>query len=394
MKKNIAILIPKLTNGGAERVASNLSLYLSEDKYNKHVIVYDADKRDYPFEGELISLDSKSIVNPFGKIINFIKRVYKLKKIKKEHNIHTTISLLSGPNLVNIFAKRNDKVIVSVRNFVSKSSSGFYGRIFNLSIKLLYSKADIIVAVSNTIRNDLVTNFGLNEKKIKVIYNPYDIQKIRELAQEKIEEEYRDIFNNPTIITAGRLTKQKGHWHLLRAFKKINEEIPSTNLVILGQGELEDYLKKLAIEMKIDKDVYFVGFKNNPFKYISRSTVFVLTSLFEGFPNALCEAMATNIPVISADCKSGPREILAPNKDITIESKGIEYEEYGILLPTCDGKMYKFDDELTNQEECLYKSIVTTILNKDILNNYKIHSSKRVKDLSMKTIMKIWENII
>ena len=96
-------------------------------------------------------------------------------------------------------------------------------------------------------KKDLIKNYGLEEEKIKVIYNPYDIEKIRSLASEPIEDNYKEVFKNPTIITVGRLSKQKGQWHLIRAFKKVKEEIPNAKLVILGQGELQDYLIKLTI---------------------------------------------------------------------------------------------------------------------------------------------------
>lgn len=394
LKKNIAILIPQLAGGGAERVASNLSMYLSEDKYQKYIIVHDAEKADYPYRGKLINLETKAIKNPLGKIKNFIMRINKLKTLKKEYNIHTTISLLSGPNLLNILTKKDDKVIVSVRNFVSKSSNGLYGKLFKLSIKVLYNKADAIVAVSQSIKNNLIKNFGLDENKIKIIYNPYDIEKINKLVKEEIEEEYKEVFKNPTIITAGRLSRQKGQWHLIRAFKKIKEIIPDAKLVVLGQGELEAYLKQLTVDLELEDDVYFLGFQKNPFKYIAKSTVYVFPSLYEGFPNALCEAMTCGIPVISADCKSGPREILAPNTDIYIETGEIEYVEYGILVPTCDGIMYKFDDELTNQEQILCKCITGIMKNKDDLKKYSQRSTDRIKAFNMKKIIKVWEDEI
>lgn len=111
-------------------------------------------------------------------------------------------------------------------------------------------------------------------------------------------------------------------------------------LAILGRGELEDYLKQLACEMDLEKDVYFLGFQKNPFKFISKSKIYVFPSLYEGFPNALCEAMACGVTVISSDCKSGPREILAPETNIDGETKIIEYAKYGMLLPVCDDNCY------------------------------------------------------
>ncbi len=395
MKKNIAILIPTLTGGGAEKVAANLSLHLPEDKFQKYVIVYDDTKIDYPYGGKLVNLNSKVSRNLLGKTMNFIMRINKVRKIKKKFNIQVTISLLEGPNLVNILTKRNDKIIVSVRNFPSKSLIGFYGKLNKILMKLLYKKANTIVVVSKAIKNDLVNNFNLNEEKIKVIYNFYDIKTIQKLSEEPIEEEYKNVFEKPVIINAGRLSKQKGQWHLIRAFKKVKEEIPEVKLVILGEGELENYLRKLAVDLKLEKDIYFLGFKKNPYKYIARSSVFVFPSLYEGFPNALVEAMACGITVISSDCKSGPREILAPDTDFGRETKNnIEFAKYGVLVPVCDGKFYKYDDKLTYQEEILYKSIVNILQNPSIQKSYYVKSIKRAFDFSKENIIKIWQSEI
>lgn len=394
MKKNIAILVPQLAGGGAERVASNLLLHLPDEKYNKFLIVFDDKKIDYPYKGKLINLDTAATTNPLGKIKNFIKRIYRLRKVKKIYNIDTTISLLSSSNIVNILSRQNDKVIVSVRNYISKSSEGFYGMLYRLLIKILYNKADLVIAVSNLVKNDLISSFRIKDDKIKVIYNPYDLEKIRKLASEEIEIEYQEIFKFPTIITVGRLTKQKGQWHLIRAFKKVKEVLPDVKLVILGQGELEDYLKKLTIKFELEKDVYFLGFQKNPFKYINRSTIYVFPSLYEGFPNALCEAMACGIPVISADCKSGPREILAPETDITRETKELEYGEYGILVPVCDGHMYDYNDSITREEQILSKSIVELLENQALLKQYSIKVLSRIKDFEQEIIIKLWEKEI
>lgn len=291
-------------------------------------------------------------------------------------------------------SRRNDKVIVSVRNFISKELKGFYGKLNKLSIKCLYNKADEVVVVSKAIKEDLVKNFGLKENKIKVIYNPYDIVKINQLAEEEIAEDQIKIFNNPIIITAGRLSEQKGQWHLIRAFKKVKFEIPDAKLIILGQGELKDYLRQLASDLKLENDIYFLGFQKNPFKYIARSNIYVLPSLYEGFPNALCEAMACRVPVISSDCKSGPREILAPETDINIEAQDIEYNKFGILVPVCDGIMYRYDEELTKEEELLSSSIINLLKNKEIQEKYAVEAFNRVKDFSKENIIKNWENII
>src|SRR5690625_2500259 len=133
------------------------------------------------------------------------------------------------------------------------------------------------------------------------MYNFYYIEGINELAKEPVEQRFELLFDHPTIITVGRLTKQKGHWHLIRAFKIVKNEIPNAKLVILGDGPLKSYLISLSKQLELEDDVYFLGFQKNPFKYLVNSDVYAFPSLYEGFPNALCEAMACGLPVISTD---------------------------------------------------------------------------------------------
>lgn len=393
-KRNIAIIVPNLRGGGAERVVSNLSLYLSDKKYNKYIILYSAEKIEYPYRGNLIDLNIKAINNSFVKIFNLIRRIYKLKRIKRKLHIQISISFLESANIVNIFSKDKDRVIVSIRNFKSKSSNGLYGKIYNCLIKMFYNRVDMLVAVSKGIKRDLVKNYGIKENKIKVIYNLYDLEKIQELSKEKIEDEYKEIFNFPVIINVGRLTRQKGQWHLIRAFKKVKEKITNIKLIILGIGELEDYLKQLVEELNLEKDVFFLGFQKNPFKFISKSKIYAFPSLYEGFPNALVEAMACGIPVISSDCRSGPREILAPESNINKETKNIEYAKYGVLIPVCNDNYYNACFSLTSEETILAKSITELYSSKELLKKYTGKSKERAKDFDKNRIILEYEDIL
>lgn len=395
MKKKIAILIPKMYGGGAERVAANLSNYLSDEQYEKYMIVYDSKNVQYTFNGEIIDLKTRKTKNSLVKVKNFIKRVYLTRKLKKKKKIDVTISLLSNPNLVNICSRKKDKVIISVRNFISESSTGFYGKIHKRLIMLMYNKADTIVVVSQALKEDLIKNFNIFKEKIQVINNFYDIENIRKLASEPVEKELQYIFSKPTVVTVGRLTEQKGQWHLIRAFKYVREKIPDAKLLILGQGSLEEYLKNLSSQLELSNDVHFLGFQSNPFKYISKSDIYILPSLYEGFPNALCEAMACGLPVISSDCKSGPREILSQSESSkTYPVSEINYTDYGILIPTCDGNKYNADTPLTLEELLMAESLIKLFKNKDLLMQYKKLSSQRAKHFKVEDIITKWEKLI
>jgi len=185
-----------------------------------------------------------------------------------------------------------------------KGISGFINRTL---IKLLYPKADLLFANSKGNAIDLENNFKI--KNIQVIYNPFDIDKIKEKSKESVN--LKSGFN---FVTIGRLDEGKNHQLLIKAMREIEG-----NLYIIGDGVLRGYLEQLIYTLNLTDRVFLVGKQKNPYKYLSKADTFLFSSNREGFPNVLVEALACEIPIISTDCKSGPREILAPDSDITFK---------------------------------------------------------------------------
>ncbi|MBU2544905.1 glycosyltransferase [Patescibacteria group bacterium] len=356
----VAFLINSMAGGGSERVVSILLKNLSrENKQFFLILLEDKICYDIPKDVKIIKLNSK--------FLGFLK----LKKIIKENNIDTVISFLERSNYTNILAKKfgaNHKVYIGERcNTLEYYSDKSFKSLSSLFlIRKLYKKADLIIVNSYGIKDMLVKGFKLNEKKIKTIYNPIDIEEISKLSKNPLDN--KEIFTHPVIISVGRLIKEKGHKHLINAFKQVQEVIQETRLVILGEGELDKDLKELVKELKLEDKVHFFGFQRNPFNFLARSKIFVLSSLTEGFPNSLIEAMACNVPVISTNCPSGPSEI-------------IQDQESGILIPV-------------NDEKILAKSILKILKNQSLADKLSVNGRRKVEDFSVKNIIDQYEIII
>nr|WP_081663520.1 glycosyltransferase [Clostridium paraputrificum] len=376
--KNLAILIPTLSIGGAERVAANLSIGLSR-YYNVFIIVYNRTENEYAHNDNIICLESKFYKGVLGKAYGFFKKIFQIRKIKKEYNIDISLSLLDMPSILNILSRYRDKVIVSVRNYKSREVNGITGKIDKMMISTFYNKADLVIACSELIKEDMIENFNVKREKIITIYNPYNIEDIKEKCKEEISD--YDVNNKKFIVNVGRLTNQKGQDHLLRAFKIVKQSIADINLVIVGVGELEESLKKLAIDLGIFDSVFFVGFEKNPFKFIDKSEVYVLSSLFEGFPNTMLEAMICGAPIVSTDCKSGPREILCDIYDKNKVYNKFTEADYGIITPD-----FVESNNIESCEKELAEAIILLLKNDELKKHYSKKSKSRGDEFSLSSI--------
>lgn len=387
--KKIAIIIQNLNGGGAERTAANLSLYFSE-KYEIHLIVFDGRVISYPYGGMLHDLKVYPSKNKVQKAINVIRRVIKASLLKKKYGIETTISLMEESNIVNLLSDSGDKKITSIRNFVSKSS---YNSLFeNFVMKLVRSKSDCVVALSKGVEEDLIDNCGVPKKIVTTIYNPCDGELLREKAQKHANE--ANGMAEYSVSTMGRLTDQKGQWHLIRAFKKVVEKIPEAKLYIFGQGVLEEKLKSLASNLNISNNVEFMGFVEAPHAYIAQSKVFAFPSLYEGLGNVLLEAMACGVACVAADCYSGPREVLAPGTKVVENLDDIECANYGILVSVGDKEHFNEIEPLTKDEIQLANAILLLLNDGQKRRYYGKKSLERVKAFSPEKIMSDWELLL
>lgn len=235
-------------------------------------------------------------------------------------------SLLSLPQFILLMRKyKPDCLIINlvgfapliVKNFFCKNcfvinSIQGYPR-FNFTRKIIwkifYNRSDLIVTMTDLSKQKLIKEAGILEGKIIKINNPVINRSIRILAKEKICNEYEKIFADKyCIVSAGRLTRQKNFLSLLRVINKINKDkIRNIFLFILGEGELRKQLNSFIKKNNLS-NVKLLGYKKNPFKYIARSSLYVSSSLWEDPGHSLIEAGFLNIPILTSNCMSGPKE--------------------------------------------------------------------------------------
>lgn len=328
MREKIIFFLPSLEAGGTERNVVNLANAMNLDGYEVLLILGEK-KGDFVQE-----------LNPGIPIIDVcaphsMGLFFALVKFFKTHNEGIFVSAFPRINIIvlaaKIFSGFSGKVIVtehsvfSMLPIISRNAwRGAFARVFMPWLaKMLYPRADAIICVSEGIAKDLASIIG-RDIKINVIYNPIISDTVYALADSPVDHSWFFDPNVPVILAAGRLVACKDYPTLLAAFALLVKQRP-VRLVILGDGPEKKSLEKLTEKLGLSRQVSFLGFKENPYAYMKKASVFVLSSLQEGFGNVIIEAMACGVPVVATDCPVGPGEI-------------ITHRENGILVPVQDPK--------------------------------------------------------
>jgi glycosyltransferase involved in cell wall biosynthesis len=310
-KRKISIFVPSMRGGGAERVMLALSEGLVKEGLDVDLVLVKAEGpylAQVPPEVRIVDLKANRVLASLPNLISYIRR----------ERPYAMLSTLTHANLIAIWAKCLARVPIRLvlrqceMGSLMKPSS-FKSFIFNHLRSWSYCRADKIIVVSKELGDELCKALKLPKESIQVIYNPVVSPELFRNAQSPINHPWFKSSKEPVILSAGRLSKQKDFVTLIKAFSIVRKKI-CCRLVILGEGEERTELEKLIKKLEIDKEVDLPGFVDNPYPYMAKASLFVLSSPSEGFPNVLVQAMAVGTPVISTDCKSGPSEILEGGK--------------------------------------------------------------------------------
>lgn len=393
MRKKVLMIIPRLAGGGAERVVSNLTLQL-QDKYEMDVLL-DYDEVEYPCAGNILQLNPgvKKAVGKLGHYRTYIRKFLCLYRMKREKYYDCYISHSKVSHVLNVLTGKHGKRTILVlhnksTNLQDSSICGF----MEWFARHYYQKADVLIAVSEGVRQEYIEKFGILPEKIVSIWNGNDIQKLQEQAIANLSLQQEEwLWPNQTVSTMGRFCRQKGQRHLVRAFSRVVEKMPNARLLLLGEGPLWDRLIRIVKTFHIEKNVVFCGFQENPFALLGRSNVFVFPSLWEGFGYALEEAICCGVPCISSDFEYGAREILHYEKKECI--KGPVYTDYGVLVPVCPESV-EDTAPLTAEEEMLADSILEVLTNEDYCKKVCQTNEGRLEEFSLDRMGEEWSKVI
>ena len=309
--KHIAFFIPCMEGGGAERVVINLLEEMLLQDIDLDLILAAAEGpllNQIPKQVRVVDLGAGRVINAILPLCRYLKQ-YKPQAL---------ISHMSHTNVISVLAKelartKTELILVEHNTFSASKSESMRAKLVPPLMKLVYPRANHVVGVSQAVSEDLETQLGLKKGQVKTIYNPVVNNNLITKAKAPLEHSWFIENAPPVFVAVGRLTVQKDFATLIKAFAMLRQK-KIARLIILGEGELRAELEVLTVNLGIANDVSMPGFVANPYTYMSKANAFVLSSLWEGLPTVLIEAMACGCPVISTNCPSGPREILEAGK--------------------------------------------------------------------------------
>ena len=320
--KDLAIFIPSMRGGGAERGTLKLAVGLARQGVSLDLVLARAEgpyMEDIPSEVPVVDLAASRTLTSLPGLVSYLRRV----------RPPVLLSSLDYANIVATWARTlsgtHPRLVLNEQNTMSRVAPNAIrrrGRLVPVLARRTYPRADAITTVSRGVAEDLVENIGIPPGNIHVIHNPVVTPELIARSREPVDDEWLTPAADPVLLAVGRLSPQKDYPTLLDAFAEVRGRRPA-KLLILGEGPLRTELESKVSSLGLEADVRMPGFVTNPFAYMHLCSVYVMSSLYEGLPTVLIEALASGARIVSTDCPSGPDEILDGGK-------------YGRLVPMSD----------------------------------------------------------
>lgn len=307
----IAFFIPSMGGGGGEKVILNLVSGFAERGFDIDLVLIRAEgpfMAEVPENVRIVDLKGRRLITAIPALLRYVrteKPVAFLSAFTAANIASVLVRKLSGIQTKLVLTEH------STRSAVAEDTRSLREKIYPFLMRHTYPRADAVVAVSGGVADDLSKVTGMARERITVIYNPVLTKRVFEQASfgKSLDHPWFQSGEPPVILGVGRLTRQKDFPTLIRAFNLVRQQ-RAARLMILGEGEDRAMLEGLIKELGLEDGVSLPGFDPNPYRYLARAAVFVLSSRWEGLPTVLIEAMGVGTPVVSTDCRSGPQEIL------------------------------------------------------------------------------------
>lgn len=330
-RRRLAIFLPSLAGGGAERAMLNLAHGIASRGYAVDLVLAQAVGPYLPEVGKsirLVDLEASRVLTSLPVLVRYLRSARPT----------ALLSALDYANVVALWARRlagvQTLLAVNEQNTISRSARHSVRRRQRMMPSLIaqfYPWADHVIGNSAGVTADLSQVTGIPHERIRTLYNPVITPELESKKQAPLDHAWF-VPGQPSVIAAvGRLTIQKDFPTLIKAFGQVRET-RDAKLLILGEGPDRVELESLVKRLGLDNDVSMPGFVANPYAYMARSALYVLSSRWEGLPTVLIEALYCGAPIVAADCPSGPREILAegthgklvPVGDVAALASGLE----------------------------------------------------------------------
>tara|TARA_Y100000591_G_C21797157_1_gene679997 strand:- start:142 stop:1305 length:1164 start_codon:yes stop_codon:yes gene_type:complete len=321
-----------------------------------------------------------------GRYNRFFKLVFSVIKLsKKISETDTVISFMELSNFINIITKiiyTKHRCIISVRISPDYYKSLWFGNLIIILMKLLYPFSDRIITNSKDNMDSLKKIIHTSDSKFEVINNAIDLKAVKNVK-------ITNYLPKKYLISMGRLVDQKNIFFQISLIKYLKKLGKNYKLLILGDGPLKDKIKLsinsvgLEYSSKLDKsdcDIIMLGHKDEPMSYFGNRCIFLSTSFNEGMPNSMLEAMARAVPIISSNCPTGPKELLAENELFEDDKK---YYKNGVLLPI---------PSINNLDLSNWSGVVIELMdNSNLYNHFSKRSVLKAEQFSSKIISTAWK---
>lgn len=317
----VAVFLPTLGGGGAERVMLNLA-----EAFDSQGVVVDVVVAERI--GELREAVPRSLTIVDLRAGRVSRSIFPLAKYLRTTRPDMLIASLGHANLAAVaarwWARSRTRIVVSEHLAVDLRATGVVDAAFRTLARWFYPRANAVVAVSDGVADTFSRATGLTREHIQVVYNPVLTPAYWHRVADECAHRWFAAGQRPVVLGVGRLNPQKDFVTLIRAFARARARAPA-RLLILGEGPEREALEREVANhgLRLDEDVALPGFVADPYPFMASAGVFVLSSVREGLPTVLIEALASGTPVVSTDCESGPNEILAGGR-------------YGTLVPVGD----------------------------------------------------------